>query len=308
MTRARLRTPILIATLAMLWGSAFFWIKLSLAGLSPVQLTFARLALGAGVLGVIVAARRLALPRGARIWGHLAVSALISNAVPYTLFALAEQTVPSNLAGTINATTPLWTAVAAYTAGTDRLRSRRRIVGLVLGFGGALVLLSPWDITDNGSVLGALACLGAAISYGLSYIYQARHITNRGYSPLVLASGQLCAATALLAFTLPMVGGNTPRLGGMVLLAILILGILGTGGAYVVNYALITTEGPTSASMVTYLVPVVSVAFGAAFLGESVGSNLVVGAALILLGVALVQQHTSATAAADQSRRMSGGI
>lgn len=306
MNWAQLRAPALIVALALLWGSGFLWIKLSLAGLSPFQLTFARLALGAAVLGAIVASRRLALPRSQRMWGHLAVAALISNAVPYTLFAVAEQTVPSTLAGTINATTPLWTAVIAYTAGADQLNSPRRVFGLLLGFAGALVLLSPWNTTESSFALGAVECLGAAISYGLSYVYQARYITNRGHSPLVLAFGQLCAATVLLGLALPGTGGGAPSLGGIVLPAILILGILGTGAAYVINYALITTEGPTAASVVTYLVPAVSVALGAVFLSEPARPNLLAGAALILLGVALVQRRTSANTAAHPPRNAPG--
>jgi drug/metabolite transporter (DMT)-like permease len=293
MTRASLRAPALIAALALLWGSGFFWIKLSLAGLSPFQLTFARLALGAAVLGLIVGARRLALPRTRSMWGHLTVAALISNAVPYTLFAVAEQTVPSSLAGTVNATTPLWTALLAYAARSDAALTVRRVGGLVVGFTGALILLSPWNVADLRSTLGVVACLGAALSYGLSYVYQARYVTNRGYPPLVLAFGQLCASTALLALTLPLAPGGAPELTGTVLLAILVLGILGTGLAYVINYALIATEGPTAASVVTYLVPAVSVTLGVTFLGEPIGPNLLAGAALILLGVALVQRRAS---------------
>jgi len=230
-----LRAPLLVAALALLWGSGFFWIKLTLDGLSPFQLTFARLALGAAVLGLIVAARRVALPRCRAMWGHFAVAALISNAVPYTLFAIAEQTVPSSLAGTVNATTPLWTALLAYAAGSDSALTVRRITGLVVGFTGALVLLSPWSASDVGSVLGLVACLAAALSYGLSYVYQARYVINRSYSPLVLAFGQLCASTVLLALTLPIAGGSAPRLTGMVVLAVLVLGILGTGVAYVIK-------------------------------------------------------------------------
>jgi len=225
------------------------------------------------------------------MWAHLAVAALISNAVPYTLFAIAEQTVPSSLAGTINATTPLWTAVLAYAVSSDTGFTVRRIAGLAVGFTGALILLSPWDAAALGSTAGMLACLGAAVSYGLSYVYQARYVTNRGFPPLVLAFGQICASTVILALILPTAGDPAPQLTGMVVLAILVLGILGTGVAYVINYALIATEGPTTASVVTYLVPAVAVALGVAFLGEPIGPNLLTGAVLILLGVALVRRR-----------------
>jgi len=286
-----LRAPLLIGALALLWGSGFFWIKLALDGLRPFQLTFARLALGALVLGAIVAVRQLPLPRTRSMWAHLTVAALISNAIPYTLFAVAEQTVASSLAGTINATTPLWTAVIAAGVGVERLASPRRVAGLVIGFGGAMVLLSPWDGDVRGTLFGALACVGAAVSYGVSYVYQARYVTNRGFPPLMLAFAQMSAATALLALTLPVAGRQAPELTTQVVVAITVLGVLGTGIAYVINYALITTEGPTAASVVTYLVPAVSVALGAALLSEPTGPNLISGAALILVGVALVQRR-----------------
>ena len=296
-----LRAPLLIVALALLWGSGFFWIKLALDGLGPFQLTFARLALGALVLGAIVAARRFPLPRTRTMWAHLTVAALISNAIPYTLFAVAEQTVASSLAGTINATTPLWTAVIAAGVGVERLASPRRVAGLIVGFGGALVLLSTWDGDVRGTLLGALACLGAAISYGLSYVYQARYVTNRGFPPLMLAFAQMIAATGLLALTLPVAGGEAPELSAKVIVAITVLGVLGTGIAYVINYALITTEGPTAASVVTYLVPAVSVALGAAFLSEPTGLNLLGGAVLILIGVALVQRRRAPTVSAQET-------
>ncbi|MGH4021736.1 MAG: DMT family transporter [Pseudonocardiaceae bacterium] len=292
MTTSPLRARLLIAALALLWGSGFFWIKLALDGLTPFQLTFARLALGALVLGAIVVVRRLPLPRTRMAWVHLTVAALIANAIPYTLFAFAEQTVTSSLAGTINATTPLWTAVIAASVGVDRLASPRRVLGLVIGFGGALVLLSPWDGDVRGSLLGALACVGAAVSYGVSYVYQARYVTNRGFPPLILAFAQMSVATVLLALTLPIAGRQPPELTATVVVAITVLGVLGTGVAYVINYTLITTEGPTAASVVTYLVPAVSVALGATFLSEPTGPNLLGGAVLILLGVALVQTTT----------------
>ncbi|HEV7452104.1 MAG TPA: DMT family transporter [Pseudonocardiaceae bacterium] len=101
-SKSTLRAARLVATLALLWGSGFFWIKLSLGGFTPTQLTFGRLALGTLALWPIVLIRRLARPRGRMIWAHLALSALTANALPYTLFAIAQQTVSSSLAGIIN--------------------------------------------------------------------------------------------------------------------------------------------------------------------------------------------------------------
>ncbi|HZS20832.1 MAG TPA: DMT family transporter [Pseudonocardiaceae bacterium] len=285
------RTVGLIAALALIWGSGFFWIRLSLDGFSPVQLTFARLALGALVLAIVVTARRLRWPRGKRVWGHLTVAALISNAIPYGLFAYAEQSVPSSLAGSLNATTPLWTAVIAFCVGADRPMGARRIVGLLVGFAGAVVLLSPWNSDHPGTVPGTLACIGASISYGLSYVYQARYLTNRGLSPLVLAAGQLAASTVILAIPLAIAGDQSIHLTVVPVMALLILGVLGTGLAYVINFALIASEGATGASVVTYLVPVTAALLGVAILGEPWTLLSAAGLVAILAGVYMARRR-----------------
>jgi len=291
---SNLRVTGLITALALLWGSGFFWIKLGLDGFTPTQLTLARLALGALVLVPIVLVRRLRLPRGSAMWGHLAVSALIANAIPYTLFAVAEQTTPSSIAGVINATTPLWTAIIALLMCVDRPVKRRRLSGLALGFVGAVVVLSPWSTDSPGTLGGFIACAAAAASYGGAYVYQARYLTNRGLSPLVLTASQLAIATGMLAITLPFGPGTETHPGVIAIAAVVILGVLGTGLALVINYRLITTEGPTSASVVTYLLPAVAVALGVAILGEPAGWSLPIGGALILLGVALVRRSRPA--------------
>jgi drug/metabolite transporter (DMT)-like permease len=133
-----------LALLALLWGSSFLWIKLALDGLSPVQLVLVRLALGAAVLVVIVRLRRLRLPRDRTIWVRLTFAALVANAIPYLLFAIGEQTVSSSLAGALNATTPLWTLGIGIAVRTERHITTMRVVGLLVGFAGALVILAPW--------------------------------------------------------------------------------------------------------------------------------------------------------------------
>ncbi|MDQ4021094.1 MAG: DMT family transporter [Actinomycetota bacterium] len=286
-----MRATALIGVLALLWGSGFFWIKLSLDGFTPVQLTFARLALGALVLVPIVLIRRLPRPRGRAMWGHLAVSALIANAIPYTLFAVAEQTVSSSLAGVISATTPLWTVLIAVAAGADTRLTSRRGLGVLAGFLGVLVVFEPWNAATGGAVGGVLACLSAATSYGLAYVYAARFLTNRGLSPLTLTAAQLVVASAILALALPASGGIGAQPSALALIAVLILGAIGTGVALVINFTLIGTEGPTAASVVTYLVPAVALALGILILDEPARLALPVGALLILIGVALVRRR-----------------
>ena len=295
-----MRAVALIAVLALLWGSGFFWIALSLNGFTPVQLTFLRLALGALVLVPIVLIRRLPRPRGWTIWGHLTVSALIANAIPYTLFGVAQQTVPSSLAGVINATTPLWTVLIATAARTEGPLTPRRALGVALGFVGVLVLFEPWNATTGAEIGGVVACIGAAASYGLAYVYQGRFLTNRGLSPLTLTAAQLVVASAILAAALPFGGGITAEPPAIAAVAVLILGVVGTGVALIINFTLIASEGPTAASAVTYLVPVVAVALGVLVLHEPARLTLPIGAILILAGVALVRRTRTVREAARE--------
>src|SRR5690242_12783229 len=130
--------------LALLWGSGFLWIKLALTGLSPIGITVTRCGLGAATLLVLALAGRQRLPRDRRTWGHLTVAAFFCNALPFALFSIGEQTVDSGLAGVLNATTPLWSVLIGLAVGTDRGLGPVRFGGLLLGFGGVLLIFAPW--------------------------------------------------------------------------------------------------------------------------------------------------------------------
>jgi drug/metabolite transporter (DMT)-like permease len=132
-----------LTALALLWGSGFFWIVIALRGFSPVQIVLIRLALGAAVLVLIARARHIPLPTGRRTWLHLTIAALFANAIPYTLFAVAEQHVTSSAAGVLNATTPLWTLAIAFATGHERRISRAKTAGFVIGMAGTLLIFSP---------------------------------------------------------------------------------------------------------------------------------------------------------------------
>jgi drug/metabolite transporter (DMT)-like permease len=282
-----------VAALALIWGSGFLLIKVSLRGFTPVQLTFGRLALGAVVLVVILTAMRLRLPGERRLWLHLVVAALLANAIPYTLFGVAEQTVDSNLAGAINATTPLWTVLFALLARRHDPLGPVQWAGMILGFIGALLILSPWR-ADSAPLPGVLACVGASASYGLSYVYMGRYLTNRGLPPLVLSAGQLIAAAGLLLLATPFGGLTAPTWPPDAIAALIALGVIGTGVAYVINYRIITDDGPVLASTVTYLLPVVAVILGALVLAEPITLQLAAGVAIVLAGVALTRRRRAA--------------
>ena len=280
-----------IGLLALIWGSAFLWIKLADRGFSPVEVTLARLALGAAVLFAIVLARREKIPRQGRLWAHIVVAALFANAVPYLLFAVAEQTVNSSTAGIINATTPLWTVLLALAVRHQKTVTNWQVAGLFVGFIGAVLIFTPWSTAAGLTSAGALECLAASVSYAVSYVYMDKFLARRGIGPVVLSACQLGAAAVMLAIALAVTGVRTPHVTAVSVAAIAVLGVVGTGFAYVLNYQIITSEGATVASTVTYLLPVVAIVLGVVVLSETITVSALVGIALVLAGVALTRRR-----------------
>jgi drug/metabolite transporter (DMT)-like permease len=284
-----------IGLLALIWGSAFLWIKLADRGFSPVEVTLARLALGAAVLWLIVLTRREPVPRGWRLWAHIAVAALCANAVPYLLFAVAEQSVNSSTAGIINATTPLWTVTLALAVRHQKTVTGWQAAGLIVGFAGALLIFAPWSSGTAIASAGGLECLAASMSYAISYIYMDRYLARRGIGPVTLSACQLLAAAVVLALALAVTGARAPHFTAVSIAATAVLGFIGTGVAYVLAYQIITSEGATVASTVLYLLPVVAIILGVLVLAESVTAIVLAGIALVLCGVALTRRRTASS-------------
>ena len=289
-----------IGLLALIWGSAFLWIKLADRGFSPVEVTLARLALGAAVLFAVMLARREKMPRSLALWASIIVAALFANAVPYLLFAVAEQTVDSSTAGIINATTPLWTVALALAVRHQKSLTRWQAAGLIVGFAGAVLIFSPWHTASAVFSAGGLECLAASVSYAISYVYMDRFLARRGVGATVLSACQLAAAAVMLAIALGVSGVQTPHVTAESITAIVILGVVGTGFAYVLNYQIITSEGATVASTVTYLLPVVAIVLGVLVLNESVTAIMLAGIALVLAGIALTRRRTKQASEAPE--------
>lgn len=293
-----------LGVLSLFWGTSFLFIKLALGALAPTQLAFARIVLGAIVLLLLCKIRGFRL-RGHGLWGKVAIAGLFGNALPWTMFAIGEQTVSSGLTGVLNATTPLWTVLLGLLFGSEEALGRWRLAGIGLGFVGVVLILAPWESGVPG--WGVLACMTAPLSYGISLVYIGRNLTSstmraRGIPPLAIAAMQMTAASVLAALALPLGGLHPVRLNLVALLAITALGVVGTGFAFALNYRLLTDEGPTTASTVTYLIPAISVLVGWLVLGENIGLRVLAGMAVVLAGIALIRQSRSAGSTSEREK------
>jgi drug/metabolite transporter (DMT)-like permease len=280
--------------LGLIWGCSFLFIKLGLEALTPVGVAFGRLAIGSATLLLIARATGTRLPRPGRIWLYLAAVALLFCAIPFTLFAWGETQVSSITAGIINACTPLATLVIVLLAFPDERPTRARIVGLLIGFVGVLVVVGAWEGIGGSELAGIVACIGAITCYGLAFPITRRHLVGSGNGPVSIATAQVTLAALFLlpvalvstALGSPVVLG--PPSGGTIV-GMLALGALGSGVAYVLNTHIIGVAGPSIASSVTYVTPLVAAAAGALVLSEPLTWHEPVGAAIVLLGVAISQ-------------------
>ena len=273
--------------LAFIWGWSFLFIKVAVQGMTPPTVAAVRLGLGAAVVLAVVRARRWTMPRGWLWWRHFLVVGAFGSALPFTMLAWGEQHVSSALTAVLNASTPLFAAVMAGLLLGDRLRPVQ-LGGLLLGFVGVAVAagLGGADLAES-SRWGEAASVAAGACYGLSFAYARRNLM--GLAPLLAAAGQLVTGCVLL---LPAAVATTVRGGfdvnGRQALAVALLGVFGTGVAYVISYRLIADVGPTRAAAVTYLVPVVAVAVGVVFLHEPFSFRLILGGLLTIAGIVVL--------------------
>jgi drug/metabolite transporter (DMT)-like permease len=275
--------------LGLVWGCSFIFIKLGLEFLTPFGVAFVRCALGAITLLIVVKLMKIDLPKEKSTWYKLWVVAMLLNVAPGILFAYAQLHVTSVLAGIINATTPLATLVVMLIAFREEKLKAEQIYGLLLGGLGVMVVLGIWEGIGDNQLTGVIALLIAVTCYGISFPYSKRNIIPLGLKPEAAATTQLImAAITLLPFYLyDGISQNNYR--PVNIFAMLALGILGSGFAYIWNFSIIAAAGSSIASSVTYLTPVVAVFVGWLFLGEVIVWHEPVGALLVILGAAVSQ-------------------
>ena len=282
---------LLFVALGFFWGSSYLFIKIGVETLTPFTLVAGRLLVGAILLGIVLRLSGEPLPRDPRTYRHLGVMAIINIVVPFSLITSGEQSIDSSLASILNASVPLFTIVFAALVLTDEPITVNRLVGLIVGFGGVVLLTSPsLGGGAGGNLPGEAAMIGSSISYAAGNVY-ARH-NVRGLPPMVQAFFQVFFAlvmTGILASVVehPLAIDYRPSS----LFAIAWLGVLGSGLAYLVFFRLLATWGSTRSSLVAYLLPIVGIVLGFLVLDERVDGRVLIGTALVVGGVALANSR-----------------
>jgi drug/metabolite transporter (DMT)-like permease len=275
---------LMLGLLSMLWGGSFLFIAVAVAEVPPVTLVMVRTAIGALILLAVARAGGHRLPRDGASWAGFFLLGFFANLLPFSLIAFGQTVVPAGLASILNATTPLFTVLVLFAVRGERIGWLKG-VGLGLGVAGVALLLAPKLGTgQEARLIGALAILGGSLSYGIGGMVATRF---RQLPPAVTSSASLGAAAMMAApvslwFDRPWIlDPSLPAIG-----AVLALGIVSTGLAYLLFYRILNRAGPTNATTVTFLVPVSAILLGALVLGERLDWTAFAGMAVIFTGLA----------------------
>ncbi|BDZ55096.1 hypothetical protein DSM26151_27340 [Agromyces marinus] len=293
--RGGIRTWAQFLGAGLVWGASFMFMAVALAGVSFTQVAWTRTVLGGLTLGLVVLAVRprvsggSVLPREPVVWMHFLVIGVVGCVIPFLLFSWAQQSVTSSLASILNATTPIMTALVATLAFRVERLDASRWLGVAVGIAGVVVIIAPWRSELAGSLVGQLACLGATACYGVMFGYTRRFLSGRPIAQTTFAFLQVGMGALVMLLLTPVLAVGPVALSLPIVASLAVLGILGTGLAYVWNIGVIRDWGPTNASTVTYVTPVVGVVLGVVVLGDPLSWNEPVGALVVMLGILLAQ-------------------
>lgn len=260
------------------------WIKIAIQEIGPITLVAFRVLFGLLFGVVVIYIQRIPWPRTLKDWAPLLVLGITNIAIPFFLISWGELSIDSAVASILNATVPLFTILIAHFLLQDDKITALKVLGLLTGFAGVIILMSK-DIGDSlGSVLGQFAIVLASAFYAGSGVYARK--TTHAMPGILRSAGPLLPATVVmwLAMLVAERPVTFPQL-GITWIALLFLGVLGSGFAFVLSYYLLHEIGPTRTSMVTYLFPLGGLILGVVFLDEQLSWQLVVGAVLIVLSL-----------------------
>jgi len=280
---------LVFALLGFFWGSSYLFIKIGVdEGLQPFTLVMLRLVIGSALLGAVVLIARERLPREARFYAHITVVGLFGIALPFVLITVAETSVDSALAAVLTAPVPLFVIPFAAMLLPDERMSLNKVLGVVVGLIGVAVLVGfdPAQL-GTGDFIAELLLIAAAISYAIGGVYARRFV--QGYRPMIPALFEVFTAFVMVAvlafiFERPLSATLTSN----AIIAVVWLGLIGSGLAFLAFFRLLGRWGAARTSLVAYLLPVWGIILGAAVLKEQIPPQLLLGTALVIGGIALV--------------------
>ena len=283
-----IRDYAMLLLLSAIWGSSFLFIKIAVDTVPAVTVTAVRIVTGAAIL---YAAARLAgqsMPRGAGVWGAIAAAAFFGNALPFSLISWGEEHIDSGLAAILMAVMPLTTVLLAHMFTADEKLSARKIVGVILGFSGLVVLMGPDKLAQLGDeTVRQLAVAGAAVCYGINAIITKRlmHLPRRALAAAIMIVASVMIVIASLIVDQPW----TLQPSMTAWSTMIVLGIFHTAIATLLMFALVRKQGASFFSQINFLIPVFGVVYGALLLAERPSANAYLALALILIGIAVVR-------------------
>jgi drug/metabolite transporter (DMT)-like permease len=272
--------------LGVIWSSSFMWIKIAMREVGPITLVAFRALFGLVFCAVVILFQRVSLPRTFKAWLPLLIVGLTNIAIPFFLISWGELHIDSAVASILDATVPLFTILIAHILLQDDKITLPKTLGLIVGFVGIVILMSKDIGASTNSLLGQAAVIVASIFYAISAIYIRK--TTEDTPGIVRSAGPLVSATATmwlgtLIFESPV---QIPQL-GITWVALLFMGVLGSGLAFMMAFYLIHEIGPTRTTMVTYIFPLGGVILGVAFLHEQLTWQVIAGASLIVASLVI---------------------
>jgi len=287
----QLKHWLLLFLLSLAWGFAFYLIAIALESFPPLTIVNIRLAIGAATLCMVMHWQGHRLPREAGWWWRFALLTILGNLIPFSLITWAETEISSSQAGLLMALMPISTMVLSHFFVHEDALTPRRLCGVMLGFGGVVVLVGGEALKGIGgsALLAQLAVLTATVAYASNTVYAKR---LPPIDTVAVATGSLSVGTLLLLpFTLYLEHALWVAPSFNALAATLTLGIVSTGLATWTYFRVVTDCGPSFLSIINYIIPAIAFAAGVMFLGESAEPSQFAGLLLILAGIALTQNR-----------------
>ena len=281
---------VMLITLATVWGGSFLFNAILVAELPVITIVAIRVTVAALALWGFVRVTGRKIPTTPQVWGALLILGVLNNAIPFSLIVQGQTQITSGLASILNATTPFFTILVAGFFLTDERFSVLRVLGVVVGFSGVILMVGPEALGGLGADFWAQLCaLGAALSYGFASVF-GRRFRELNVDPVMVATGQVTMSSLVLWPIALWIDGPQDILGLSFNAAASMFGlaVLCTSFAYIVYFLILERAGATNISLVTFLVPISAIILGVLVLGESIFIKEIIGMTLIGLGLAII--------------------